>query len=262
MRSARGQATFDERGSGTLTMTDLEHVTWFSDRPERDAGVSTLPDALRTYGWQQDGDALGTDAPNATLTAPELEDALVVELRAASIDGDRVTFEVQAIESSASRDVELSDLALFIDTTTASGEGDDAAPDPTSTQHPDPSEVATAAGFDTSATLEDHVSGLLAAVGAGPDDDPSRAVELAVRASVLLDASGDRSSVPVLLAPLLRVGEAPTGVADEIERWLTETGARVDELEFDATVATPGASAPILVVHDVELPMRNVELPN
>ena len=188
--AAEGRVVLDDDGTGTLTMRDLDDVTWFSDRPARDAGETTMRDALHTYGWNDDGDSLAADAPNATLTAPQLRDAIVLELLTASLDDGRsgsstgnrsgtATFEVRAVTPSDAVDLDLDGLDLFIDSTTADG------PTPTdTTERPDPVAIAQAAGFDAPATLRDHVAGLLAAVGAGPDTD--RIVEIAVRISFLI----------------------------------------------------------------------------
>lgn len=263
--AAEGRVVLDDDGTGTLTMRDLDDVTWFSDRPARDAGETTMRDALHTYGWNDDGDSLAADAPNATLTAPQLRDAIVLELLTASLDDGRsgsstgnrsgtATFEVRAVTPSDAVDLDLDGLDLFIDSTTADG------PTPTdTTERPDPVAIAQAAGFDAPATLRDHVAGLLAAVGAGPDTD--RIVEIAVRVSFLIDGSGRRATVPVLLAPSTAPGPVPDQVARAVEQWLTDNDPSTDELdlEFDVTVRSAGSRTPILVVDDVELPLRAVE---
>lgn len=258
--SDRGRVVLDDAGTGTLTLHDVDDVTWFSDRPARDAGVTTIDEALRTFGWRQDGDAVADDAPNATLTASGLDDALVLELLTASFDGERGTFEVRSLSSSDARDVELADLDLFIDD---AGDGDEPTSDPTagsrSVEHPDPSKVAASAGFGTRATLEQHVTGLLAAVGAGPADPPDRTVRLAVSASFPLGGAGERTSLPVLLAPVLRVDGA-AGVSNQIQQWLTTFDARVDTLAFDVTVWSD--RVPILAVDGVALSLQQVDLPS
>lgn len=241
--AAEGRVVLDDDGTGTLTMRD----------------------ALHTYGWNDDGDSLAADAPNATLTAPQLRDAIILELLTASLDDGRsgsstgnrsgaATFEVRAVTPSDAVDLDLDGLDLFIDSTTADG------PTPTdTTERPDPVAIAQAAGFDAPATLRDHVAGLLAAVGAGPDTD--RIVEIAVRVSFLIDGSGRRATVPVLLAPSTAPGPVPDQVARAVEQWLTDNDPSTDELdlEFDVTVRSAGSRTPILVVDDVELPLRAVE---
>lgn len=260
VRSTHGRVVLDASGRGTLTMDGIDDVTWFSDRPARDAGESTIRQALGTYGWAHDGDAVSVDAPNATLTAPELgDDALVVELLAASLGDEGVSFEVQTIAAPGERDDVLSDLDLFIDTTTADPTTADSDPGD-DTSRPDPAAVAASAGFGAPATLVDHLRGLLTAVDAGADPGAAqdRTVQLAVRASFTLGPAGLRSSVPVLLAPPQPVGTDPSGLADEIRLWLSTHDARIDTLVFDVTVQSTEPRAVVLDVHDVELPLRDV----
>jgi hypothetical protein len=116
-RSESGSLRVRPGNQSTLELNDVAAMTWFSDRPARDAGTSSVTDALKTFGWKRNGDRLGVDVPNGALVAAELgNDSVVVKLLTATVDGSRVRFTVafvgQPPESSG-----LSDANLFIDDT-------------------------------------------------------------------------------------------------------------------------------------------------
>jgi hypothetical protein len=119
-RSDAGSLVVRAGARPMLELDGLDAVTWFSDRPARDAGTSSVTEALETFGWRTNGDPLGDDPPNATLVAAELGgDAVVVELLTATVDGDRVRFTVRFLgPPPASTD--LSDIDVFIDDGAAS----------------------------------------------------------------------------------------------------------------------------------------------
>lgn len=109
-----------EDDSATLTLDDLATVSWFTDRPARQAGMATLTDALAALGWDESSGAFGDSPPNAELTANELgETSVAVELTHATVDGGRVTFEVTALTGAPLASATLSALELFIDSGTA-----------------------------------------------------------------------------------------------------------------------------------------------
>jgi hypothetical protein len=116
-RSPEASLDLDENGDGTLTLSSAPTMTWFSDRPDHDAGTATTTDALKSFGWKDNGDDLGDEPPNAVLTGSELADAVVVELLTADLDGDELSLTVKAVNDvpAAERNVEVSHADLFID---------------------------------------------------------------------------------------------------------------------------------------------------
>lgn len=112
-RADGGSLTSDP---GLLILDGVTTVSWFTDRPARSAGASTLTDALTALGWDEATGSLGTDPPNAALTADELGTAsIAVELTAASLVGDSVTFTVTALDGSQLVTTSLTHVELFID---------------------------------------------------------------------------------------------------------------------------------------------------
>jgi hypothetical protein len=123
-RSDRGSLAVRSDAGSTLDLDVVDSVTWFSDHPARDAGTSSVTDALETFGWRHNGDRLGDDPPNATLVAAELgTESVVVELLTATVDGDQVRFTVDFLgPRPASTD--LSDVDVFIDDSATSPDVD------------------------------------------------------------------------------------------------------------------------------------------
>lgn len=117
-RSPEASLDLDENGEGTLTLSSTPTMTWFSDRPNHDAGTTTTADALAAFGWKRNGDDLGDEPPNAVLTGDEITDAVVVELLTVDVDGDQLSFAVRTVNdvATADRDVEITHADLFIDT--------------------------------------------------------------------------------------------------------------------------------------------------
>jgi len=116
--SKTASLTMDAAGKGTLEMPAVPTMTWFSDRPQHDAGTTTTADALEAFGWRENGDDLGAAAPNAALTGDALEETAVMELLSASRTGDEITFEVVAVSRDVHqswRDLSLTNAKLFID---------------------------------------------------------------------------------------------------------------------------------------------------
>lgn len=114
-RSAHGSLAA-KGGVTTLTLDDLRTVTWFADRPARDSGITTVADALDSFGWSKGSKRLGDDPPNATLTADELgKKAIVLELNTASIHGSSVTFTVTSHAGAKLSSTSLTAAELFID---------------------------------------------------------------------------------------------------------------------------------------------------
>jgi hypothetical protein len=88
-----GTYTDDGNGTATLTLTGVNgQATWFTDRPQRQAGNTAIPVALQTIGFAK-------DPPNAVMTvslADPDHDALAVKLENPSFDeaNAALTFEV------------------------------------------------------------------------------------------------------------------------------------------------------------------------
>lgn len=114
-RADTGSLEVAADGTAILELDEVEAMTWFTDRPARGAGMTSLTDALRTYGWDHNGDRLGDDAPNGALVAAELgTDAVILELLTASVDDARVRFAVEVVGDRTESTV-LSHVELFID---------------------------------------------------------------------------------------------------------------------------------------------------
>lgn len=254
-RAERGNVVLDRDGRGTLTLDRPGDVTWFTDRPDRDAGVTSAAAALEAFGWARDGDELGSDPPNATITSPELEEPLVLELLDATVGDDRLAFGVRALLRTDPLDRDLTDLDVFIDGTSDDPGSDGAATAATL----DPDAVAAAAGFDTPSSLASHLGALLSVVTAdvaGSDRD-GRVARLSVRAAFAV-APGSTGSVPVLMAQVDPAAFDPDAVAASIRTWMSTTGARVDALEFDLTISATDPLSQLVAVRDVVLPMDSI----
>jgi hypothetical protein len=81
-------------GFAALTVTGVDQLaTWFTDRPDRQAGTVPLPEALTLIGFD-------TDPPNAVVTvrlADAHHDALAVKLEAPVYDQDAGTLAFKAM---------------------------------------------------------------------------------------------------------------------------------------------------------------------
>jgi hypothetical protein len=104
---------------GQLTLTGVApNSIVFADRPVRAAGHSLTTDLLEEWSKSNDSDeSFAKDPPNATVSVfskdgSKVRDAVVV-LKTATLDSDRLTFDVDVLEG----DVAGSDgpAALFID---------------------------------------------------------------------------------------------------------------------------------------------------
>jgi hypothetical protein len=118
-RSETATLKLDKTGNGTLKMKSVPTMTWFSDRPDHDAGTTKTSDALAAFGWKKNGDDLGKGdmAPNAALTAHKLPDTVVLEILTVDRDGDDISFTVKDVADKLgpARKVALTDSDLFID---------------------------------------------------------------------------------------------------------------------------------------------------
>lgn len=105
-----------------LRLNDFEAVTWFSDRPERDAGITEIREALKSFEWRDNGDAISTDPPNATLTAAGLNSTVVLELLSATVDdaGSKApsfSLEARVVGGDTTANGDFGAAELFIDST-------------------------------------------------------------------------------------------------------------------------------------------------
>ena len=82
----------------SLTLNNVSHVIYFSDRPDRIAGHMTLEDFVKN--WNEGSDSFTDDPPNATLSVLDESGTTetVVELLNLKIDGAAVTFTVKVLE--------------------------------------------------------------------------------------------------------------------------------------------------------------------
>ncbi len=126
-KATSGTLDLDADGHGSLTLTSVPTMSWFSDRPKHDAGTTATLDALKAFGWKKNGDDLGKgdQAPNAALIGDNLPETLVVELGDVARDGDDLTFSVSQVgkDSAGQRHVDLGRTELFIDSVQPLAEG-------------------------------------------------------------------------------------------------------------------------------------------
>ncbi len=118
-----------------LRLEDLSSVTWFSDRPDRDAGPTGMREALETFEWRVNGDRISSDAPNATLSAVGLDSTVVLELLDATIEGEgsdapAVSFTATVLGGSSPADLDFGAAELFIDSTVPEVTSPDAGQSP------------------------------------------------------------------------------------------------------------------------------------
>ena len=85
----------EDDGTYDLSLTGVEGVTWFADRPAREAGDESL--AGFVDAWP---DRFATAAPNAALTIGEGDDAVVaiVTLSEPVVNDDRVEFRAVVVD--------------------------------------------------------------------------------------------------------------------------------------------------------------------
>lgn len=121
-RSPRGTLTVDGDGQGVLELDEAATMTWFTDRPAHDAGATTAADALEALGWTGNGSPIGDEPPNAALIAAELgDDTPIVELLTATIDGERIRFDIEVVGAGRPESGALTAVELFIDDATLDG---------------------------------------------------------------------------------------------------------------------------------------------
>jgi hypothetical protein len=88
-----GSYTDNGNGTAALTLTGVNGLTtWFTDRPQRQAGTAAVADALKMIGFVK-------DPPNAVMTVPLADpqhDALAVKLENPSYDGANATLTFTA----------------------------------------------------------------------------------------------------------------------------------------------------------------------
>ena len=82
----------------SLTLNNVSHVIYFSDRPDRIAGHMSLEDFVKN--WNDGPDSFTADPPNATLSVLDESGTTetVVELLDPKVDGTSITFAVKIIE--------------------------------------------------------------------------------------------------------------------------------------------------------------------
>lgn len=128
---ATGDLLFVVRGPATVSRgrltVDTETVDWFTQRPQRRAGVASVSELAK--GWGSYGFA--DDPPNVALAGPNLD--TVVELSDPELTGDGIAFDFKALrgELAPSDGEELEELTLFIDDAGASLSCEKAIPENT-----------------------------------------------------------------------------------------------------------------------------------
>ena len=98
---------------GTLTINGMPNVVYFSDRPSRIAGHSSVTDFVEL--WNKSSDSFKADPPNATLSIMDGDtpENIVVELMSVEAKDDSVTFKVRVLQGEAPKS--FSNSSLFID---------------------------------------------------------------------------------------------------------------------------------------------------
>ena len=96
-----------------LTLTGVPSVLYFSDRPYRVAGHTTLEKFVEA--WSKGSDSFKADPPNATLSmATQKGDKnIVIEISNPEIEGDGVRFKVRVLKGSIPNS--FGPYSLFID---------------------------------------------------------------------------------------------------------------------------------------------------
>lgn len=98
---------------GTLTLKDVPLVIYFSDRPDRIAGHTSLKKFVED--WHKGADSIKADPPNATLSIFNKDGSkdAVVELSEVRLNEDLLTCKVRALEGNIPKSFGPS--SLFID---------------------------------------------------------------------------------------------------------------------------------------------------
>ena len=99
---------------GMLTLSGVQpHVVWFSNRPYRMAGTSTLAEYLKD--WQDGSDSFKVDPPNGSLSWLDGDTmaSVAVELSAPLQVGDKISYRVKLLEGKLP--AKTGPVSLFID---------------------------------------------------------------------------------------------------------------------------------------------------
>jgi len=120
---------------------------------------------------------------------------------------------------------------------------------------PTPEQVASAAGFTGTASLEQHLARLFAAVGG--DNGPYDPLHLKIEINMLIEmAPGFNRSVPLeLLGPMAAPDWDPAVVAASVEQAIEYTAQNPTALEFNIQVISTDPKATVLAVNGVQLPL-------
>ena len=99
----------------TLTINGVPNVIYFSDRPARKAGHTSLEKFVEL--WEKESDSFKTDPPNATLSVLKKDGAqnVIVELQGAEQKNGSVVFKYRLLGGDIPKT--FSTFALFIDST-------------------------------------------------------------------------------------------------------------------------------------------------
>ena len=99
---------------GMLTLKNIQpDLLWFSDRPYRMAGTTTLAEYMKD--WDDAVDGFKADPPNATLSylSGKTMASVAMELTEPTIDGNDISYRVKLLEGTPAN--ETGPVSLFVD---------------------------------------------------------------------------------------------------------------------------------------------------
>jgi len=99
---------------GVLTLKTIQpDLLWFSDRPYRMAGTTSLEEYMKD--WDDAADGFRADPPNATLSylSGETMTSVAMELTEPTVDGNDISYRVKLLEGTPAN--ETGPVSLFVD---------------------------------------------------------------------------------------------------------------------------------------------------
>jgi len=97
----------------TLTLNGVPNVVYFTDRPARKAGHTSVTKFIDN--WHKGAESLKSNPPNAVLSilSEKGNQNIVVVLQNTTVEGNGISFKIKIIEGTAPKEFKAS--SLFID---------------------------------------------------------------------------------------------------------------------------------------------------